>query len=370
MQPARATDASAFPEDVLNDTTLQYTLDSKFSLKDLLAYARKSLDERKVLDPQVRKAVQRSLAILYATNGDYANSEAMYTPGMRDVKLFNRKDALELAIHFGNYAGVLAMMGKSGAAEAAANDALQLRGRYAPDGAFQLAASRKNLADVQGLVGNLPAAAGNYEQSLAVLARLPAPDEIARSTTIGAYTGLCKVLSMQKLYPRMLQCAQDGLAYADRQRDPSLDQDRVNLLIWKSIARRKLGQFDGVEADMRQTIAINEKLLGADSFEVGTNYSQLGDAQNDMGHYADALEAYARAEKILTGGKTVPGQLTTVYHGMGIAWQKQGNNAKATEYYQRALASLDKADTPRLQKMKQDIQALLQSASGNSSPPP
>ena len=370
QQAARANDASAFLEDVLNGATPQHTLDSKFSLKDLLAYARKSLDERKDLDPQVRKAVQRSLAILYATNGDYANSEAMYTPGMQDVQPFNRKDAMELAIHFGNYAGVLAIMGKPKEAVAAANQALQLRKRYAPDDAFQQAASQKNLADVQGMVGDLAASAGNYEQSLTVLAKLPAPDEIARSTTIGAYTGLCKVLSMQKLYPRMLQCAQDGLAYADRQRDPSLDQDRVNLLVWKSIAQRKLGRFDGVEADMRQAIAINERLLGADSFEVGTNYSQLGDALNDIGRHADALDAYARAEKILTGGKTVPGQLATVYHGMGIAWQKQGDNVKAADCFRRALASLDKADTPRLQKMREDIQALLQSASGNSSPPP
>lgn len=370
QQAARATDASAFLEDVLNGATPQHTLDSKFSLKDLLAYARKLLGERKDLDPQVRKAVQRSLAILYASNGDYANSEAMYTPGMQDVQPFNRKDAMELAIHFGNYAGVLAMMGKGKDAEAAANNALQLRKRYAPDDAFQLAASQKNLADVQGLVGNLAASASNYEQSLAVLAKLPAPDEIARSTTIGAYTGLCKVLIMQDHYSRARQFTQEGLAYADKQRDPSLDQDRVNLLLDKSIAERRLGQFDSVEADMHKAISLNEKLLGAESLEIGTNYWQLGEALNDMARYPDALDAFSRSEKILTKGKPAPGQLATMYKGMGVAWQKQGDKAKAAEYYRRALATLDKADTPRLQKMKQDIEALLQSASGNSSPPP
>ncbi len=366
QQAARANDASAFLEDVLNGATPQHTLDSKFSLKDLLAYARRSLDEKKDLDPQVRKAVQRSLAILYATNGDYTDSEAMYTPGMQDVQPYNRKDALELAIHFSNYASILAITGKSKEAVTAANNALLLRKRYAADDAFQQASSQKNLADVQGLTGDLPASTDNYEKSLTVLATLATPDEIARSTTIGAYTGLCKVLGMRKLYTAMLQCAQRGLAYAGKVNDPSLDQDRVNLLIWKSLAQRKLGQFDGVEADMRQAIAINEKLLGSDSFEIGTNYSQLGDALNDMGHYADALEAYSHGEKILTSGKTVPGQLAAVYHGMGIAWQKQGDKTQAADCYRRALASLGKIDNPRLQQMQKDIQTALTSLQATS----
>lgn len=359
QQAARASGAMAFLEESLNGATPQHMLDSKFSLKDLLTYSRKLLDEDKTLDPQVRKAVQRSMAILYASNGDYADSEALYTPGMQDVQPYNRKDALELAIHFGNYAGILAMMGKPKEAEAAAEHALQLRKRYAPDDAFQLAASQKNLADVQGIVGDLPGSTGSYEQSLAVLAKLPAPDEQARSTTMGAYTGLCKVLGMRKLYARMSQCAQQGLAYFDKMGDSALNQDRVNLLIWKSIAQRKLGRFEGVEADMRQAIAINEKLLGADSFEVGTNYAQLGDALNDIGHYPDALDAYARAEKILASGKTVPGQLAAVYQGMGVAWQRQGDKTRAADCYRRALASLGKADTPRLTQMRESIQALL-----------
>jgi serine/threonine-protein kinase len=366
QQAERANGAMAFLEEALNGATPQHTLDSKFSLKDLLAYARRKLDEEKDLDPQVRKAVQRSLAILYATNGNYADSETMYMPGMQDVQPYGRKDALELAIHFGNYAGVLAMMGKQKEAVDAADQALQLRRRYAPDDTFQQAASQKNLADVQGLVGDWAASAGNYEQSLSVLAKLPAPDEIARSTTMGAYTGLCKVLITQNRYPRALQFAQEGLAYAAKQGDPSLDQDRVNLLLGKSIAQRKLGRFDSVEADMRQAIALNEKLLGADSLEIGTNYWQLGDALTDMRHYADALDAYSHSEKILANGKTAPGQLATVYKGMGLAWQKQGDKAKAADYYRHALASLGKTDTPRLQEMQHDIQASLASVQAAS----
>ncbi|QRP65478.1 serine/threonine protein kinase [Rhodanobacter sp. FDAARGOS 1247] len=364
QQAARANGAMEFLEEALTGATPQHMLDSKFSLKDLLAYARKLLDEERNLDPQVRKAVQRSLAILYATSGDYADSEAMYTPGMQDVQPYNRKDALDLAVHFSNYAGVLAAVGRPKEAVTAADHALQLRKRYAPDDTFQQAASQKNLADVQGMVGDLAASASNYEQSLTLLTGLAAPDEQARSTTIGAYTGLCKVLIMQNLHLRALQFARQGLAYATKQGDPSLDQDRVNLLLDKSIAQRALGQFDGVEADMRQAIAINEKLVGADSPEVGTNYWQLGEALNDLGQHADALDAFSHSETILTSSKPVPGQLATVYKGMGIAWQKQGDKAKAANFYQRALASLGKADTPRLQKMRQDIQALLAGVQG------
>jgi serine/threonine-protein kinase len=366
QQAARASGAMAFLEEALNGAAPQHMLDSKFSLNDLLAYARRLLDEEKDLDPQVRKAVQRSLAILYAMNGDYVDSEAMYTPGMRDVQPYNRKDALELAIHFGNYAGVLAIMGKSKEAVVAADNALQLRKRYAPEDVALLATSRKNLADVQGLVGDWAASADSYEQSLAVLAKQPAPDELGRAATMGSYSGLCKVLSEQRLYPRMSQCAQAGLAYADQHGIPALDADRADLLIWKSIAQRKLGQFASVEVDMREAIAIGEKLHGADSPFVGTNYRQLGDALNDMGRYADAQEAYARAERILIGGKGAPGQLATVYQGMGIAWQKQGDETKAVDCFRRALASLGKTDTPRLQKMQQDIQALLARAQAAS----
>lgn len=361
QQAARANGAMAFLEEALNGATPQHMLDSKFSLKDLLAYSRKLLDEQKDLDPQVRKAVQRSLAILYGMNGDYANSEAMYTPGMQDVQPYNRKDALELAIHFGNYAGVLGMMGKPKEAVAAADNALQLRKRYAPDDTSLQATSQKNLADVQGVVGDWTAAAENYEKSLAVLAKVAAPDEQVRTATMGAYSALCRVLTTLKHYSRVLQFAQAGLAYADKHGIPALDMDRVDLLLWKAAAQLKLGRFDGVEADMRLAIAMDEKLRGADSPIVGTNYALLGEALNGMGHYADALAAYNHAEKIISGGKATPGILADVYKGMGIAWQKQGDKAKAADYYRRALASLGKTDTPHLQEMQQDIQASLAS---------
>ena len=363
QQAERAQGAMAFLEEALNGASPNHQLDSKFSLKQLLAYSRTLLDQNKDLDPQVRKAVQRSLAILYAMNGGYLDSEAMYTPGMRDVTPFNRKDALELAIHFGNYSGVLGMVGKRKEAVAAADQAFQLRKRYAPDDTFLQAASQKNLADVQGLIGDYTGAAANYEKSLAVLTHLPAPDEQVRYHTIGAYSGLCKVLTELKRPGRVLECAAKGLAYADAQGDAGLDADRVDLLIWRAIAQRKLGRYEGLEAVMRQAIALGEKLHGADSPLIGSNYVQLGDALNDMGQYAAALDAYSHAERILIGGRASPGQLATAYHGMGIAWQKQGNRAKAVDCYRRALASIDNADTPRLQQMLRNIQAALDSLS-------
>ena len=87
-----------------------------------------------------------------------------------------------------------------------------------------------------------------------------------------------------------------------------------------------------------------------------------GEALNYIGHHADALEAFAHSEKILMSRQAAPGQLANAYKGMGLAWQKQGNKAKAIEYYRRALASLGDPGTPRLQKMKDDIQASLASA--------
>ena len=365
QQAERASAAMAFMEEVLNGAAPNHQLDNKFSLKDLIAYARKLLDQDKSIDPQVRKAVQRSLAILYAMNGDYVDSEAMYAPGLRDVTPFNRKDALELAIHFGNFSGVLGMMGKQEEAVAATNQAFQLRKRYAPDDLFLQAASQKNLADVEGLIGDFAGAAVNYEASLATLAHLPAPDEAARTNTIGAYSGLCKVLNELKRFERMLECADEGLAYADAQGHAGLDADRVDLLLWRAIAQRKLKRYGGLEEGMRQAIALGEKVHGADSPLVGSNYVQLGDALNDMGRFPEALAAYAHAESILGGGKAAPGQLAALYLSMGLAWQKQREKAKAVGYYQRALAALPNPDTPRLRAMQRNIQ---QSLDGLSAP--
>lgn len=365
QQAARANGAMEFLEEALGGATPQHMGSSKFTLGELLAYARRLLDERKNMDPQVRKAVQRSLAILYATSGDYANSETMYTLGMRDMEKkqpFNRKDALDLAMHFSNYASVLAVMGNSKEAVAAADQALQLRKRHAPDDVYQQAASWKTLGDVQNVTGDLAASVANYEKSLAILAELPSPDTDARMMTIGVFGGLCKMLIMQDQFARALQCANDGLAYIEKHGDATLESDRVILLIQKSVSQRRLGRFDGVEADMRQAIAINERLLGKDSLEIGVNYWQLGEALNYIGHHADALEAFAHSEKILMSRQAAPGQLANAYKGMGLAWQKQGNKAKAIEYYRRALASLGDPGTPRLQKMKDDIQASLASA--------
>ena len=148
------------------------------------------------------------------------------------------------------------------------------------------------------------------------------------------------MLIMQDQFARALQCANDGLAYIEKHGDATLESDRVILLIQKSVSQRRLGRFDGVEADMRQAIAINERLLGKDSLEIGVNYWQLGEALNYIGHHADALEAFAHSEKILMSRQAAPGQLANAYKGMGLAWQKQGNKAKAIEYYRRALCPL------------------------------
>lgn len=364
QQAARANGAMSFLEEALGGATPQHTLDSKFSLWEWLAYARRLLDERKDLDPDVRKAVQRSLAIMYATGGNYVSAEALYTPGMQgmqDAQPYNRKDALDLAMHFANHAIVLVLTGKPKDAVAAADRALQLRKQYAPDDTFQQAISQKTLADVQLGLEDLPASTSNYEQSLAVLAKLPSPDEGMRLATIGVYSGLCLTLLKQDLHARGLQCAKDGLAYTDKQQDPALESDRANLLMHKSDAQRKLGQFDDVEASMRQAIAIHEKLLGKDSPQLGVDYWKLGVALGEMERHSSALEALAQSEKILTANKMARKelQLANVYGDMGLAWQKQGDPAKAAEYYQRALILLDNPETPYLQKLKGNIKGLL-----------
>ena len=364
QQAARANGAMSFLEEALGGATPQHTLDSKFSLGEWLAYARRLLDERKDLDPDVRKAVQRSLAIMYATGGDYVNAEALYTPGMQgmqDTHPYNRKDALDLAMHFANHAIVLVLTGKSKDAVSAADRALQLRKQYAPDDTFQQALSQKTLADVQLGLEDLPASTSNYEQSLAVLTKLPSPDEGMRLATIGVYSGLCLVLLKQDLLARGLQCAKDGLAYAEKQKDPALESDRANLLMHKSDAQRRLTQFADVEANMRQAIAIHEKLLGKNSLQVGVDYWKLGVALNEMGRHTSALEALSESEKILAASKTTQEQLqlANVYGDMGLAWQKQDDPAKAAEYYQRALVLLGNPETPYLRKLKANIQSLL-----------
>ena len=75
MQTRKANQALTFLQDVLFGVAPQGQLDAQFSLSDLLQRARKTLDERKDLDPDARKAMQRTLANLYGAGLDWANAE-------------------------------------------------------------------------------------------------------------------------------------------------------------------------------------------------------------------------------------------------------------------------------------------------------
>ncbi|MBS0226706.1 MAG: serine/threonine protein kinase [Proteobacteria bacterium] len=373
-QTKKASQALSILQDAMFAVAPQGQLSAQFSLNDLLVRSRKSLDENHTLDPDVRKAMQRTLANLYGEGQDWAHAEALYRAGLDHVAPpYDHDSAVELAAHFGNYAQVLGVMGKPGEAIAAAEHATALRKRYLPDDVFEQAVSLRNLADAYMGNGDYANAQKNYEQAIAQFRKvgIPTSDQVKAIDALVAFIGLGRCLNAQENYQRALQAVEDALAFADKHGIPVEWDGRAVLLSVKGTAQRNLGDASGALASFRQGVDILGRILGADNPALANGYIGIGGSLNDLGRAHEAMDAYAYAEKIISGKKVQPGTDAKIYAGEAIAWGKLGDMGKRAEYYRRALAALGKADSTPLLALKRKIaaEAAVVPASGNSSPP-
>ena len=358
MQAKRAHQALVFLQDAMFGAAPQGQLDAQFSLNDLIARSRATLEQDPQFDPQARKAMQRTLANLYAIGQDWANAEALYRPGLDDVAPpYDRDDARDLAAQYGNFAQVLGIMGKPKEAIAAAERAAALRREYLPDDVFEQAVSQRNLGEAYLGDGDNANARKHYEQALAQFRKLAITDQVQAIDALAAFIGLSRCLNAQAQYQASLRTVDEATAFANRHGMPALWDGHAVLLSLKATAQKNLGDAAGTLASFRQATDIAIRVYGADNPALVNGYIGIGGALNDLGRPREALDEYAHAQRIIAGKAVQPGTEAKILAGQGMAWGKLGDAAKRADFYRRALASLDKADSAPLQELKRKIAA-------------
>ena len=355
-QTRKANQALSFLQDVLFSVAPQGQLDAKFSLNDLLLRSRKSLDESKALDPEARKAMQRTLGNLYGAGHDWANAEAMYHLGLDRVAApYDRDDAIELAAHFGNYAQILGVMGKPKEAIPAAERAAALRRHYLPDDVVEQAVSLRNLGDAYLSDGNNAKAQLNYRQAIALFHKADTLNEIASVEALIAMIGLGRSLNAESQYVQSSRAMDEASSFADKQRIPASWEGRAIIGSLKAVAQRKLGDAAGALATLQQATSIMVRVHGADNPAVANSYIGIGGALNDLGRPREALAQFEHAERITAGKQGQPGTQARILAGHAVAWGKLGDAGKRNDYYRRALAELDDAEAAALLALKKEI---------------
>lgn len=354
-QTRKAHQTLSLLQDALFGAAPQGQLSAQFSLADLIGHSRQTLDEDPDLDPDVRKAMQRTLANLYGVGHDWANAEALYRPGLDGVVPYDRDDAQELAAHFGNYAQVLGVMGKPKEAIVAAEQASALRRQYLPDDVFERAVSLRNLGDAYLSAGDNANACRNYEQAVVQFRKLDKADQVAAIDAAVAFIGLARCLNAQGQYPSALQAVDEATAFADKHGMPALWDGRAVLLSLKATAQKNLGDAPGALASFKRALDILGDTLGMEHPALAGGYLGVGGALNDMGRAREALEWFERAENLIAGKTVQPGTDARLYAGYGMAWGKLGDEGKRAEYYRRALAALDGADSAPLLELRDKI---------------
>ena len=354
-QTTKANQTLSFLQDALFGVAPQGQLSAQFNLNDLLTRSRKSLDENHDLDPDARKTIQRTLANLYGLGQDWANAEVLYRAGLQNAQPYGHDNATELAGHFGNYAQILAVMGKPEEAIVAAKQAMDIRHRYLPDDVFEQAVSLRNLADAYLSAGDVTQAQMNYAQAIALFEKASKPGQVAAIDAMVAYLGQLRCLNAGEHYARLLQAADAASAFADRHQLPAQWDGRAVLLSMKATAQRNLGDAPGALVSFQQAIAIMVQIVGTDSPALANGYIGIGGALNDMGRAREALDAYAHAETLIAGKAVQPGTDAKIFAGYGKAWGKLGDANKRADYYRRALAALNNADSAPLQKLRDKI---------------
>lgn len=358
LQATRARQALVFMQDALFGAAPQGQLEAQFSLNDLLVRSRATLEQDPKLDPQARKAMQRTLGNLYAIGQDWTNAEALYRPGLEGVAApYDREDASNLAASFGNYAQVLGVMGKPKEAIAAAQRATSLRRQYLPDDVFEQAVSLRNLGDAYLGDGDNDNARRNYEQAIAAFKAVDIADPVQAIDALVASIGLARALNAQGQYAAALRTVDEATAFADRQGLAADWDGRAVLLSLKATAQRPLGDAAGALASFRQATDIAGRIYGVDNPALVNGHIGIGGALNDLGRPREALEAYARAGRIIAGKAVQPGTDAKILAGQGMAWGKLGDEGKRADHYRRALATLDKADSAPLLELKRRIGA-------------
>ena len=170
--------------------------------------------------------------------------------------------------------------------------ALVLRQASAGAGGMEVAESLESLATLRRWQGQFADAERLYKEALTV-ARANAADS---DRVVQIMTGLGQSFSQRGDEKTALTIFDETLTLA-RERGAS-ERPRAELLASAGISHRRLGNPVQAEANYREALEIQRRLLGPEHADVGTLLNNLGVLMNATGRYAEAESVHREALKV------------------------------------------------------------------------
>lgn len=334
-QQATAEAALTFLGDAVLAASPEQALDTKISTRQLLDTAVKKLDANKQLPLPVRQTLQRKLGYMYKTLGDPKIAVTLLAAGLQGVQPRGREDALALADDISYYSGALGSLDRGKESLAEARRAEQMRERYAPNDTL---AKLNSLYDVGYALfrnGDARGAETSWLQAIALIDKLPQPPPGA----ISVFHDLASLYVWNGDAQHAMQTAQQGLAFADRQKIAQDSPYRPGLLRSLSDAQAISGDQRTAERSIRQAIALSEKYFDGGG-DLSKMYGSLGLTLSDQGRYREALVAMQRADALGVKYDDVPMENAIRKEHVGSVYDRLGDYPRALETYDRAIAIL------------------------------
>jgi serine/threonine protein kinase len=334
---ARAT--LAFLADTLTAAAPEQAMSTEVSVRQLLDQARAKLD-RRALEPGVRQSMQRMLGRLYRSIGDEQQAVELSSAGLKGVVPETREEALALAEDWVTYSDALGDLERNAESLAAADHAVALRQRFAPEDPEQQLRAMAHLTLGHVEKYGLEWCRKRAESSLAFAKRMPSPPV---EVVLDIYSDLSTAANFQNDRHRLLSVSREGLAYADANgiaADSPARRTLVRGLVSGLILEGKPAEAERV---VRQAIADAEKTGGYGGTSATVWYQTLAETLVGQGRYREAREATDRSYVFSSERGEGPRNLAMSLSNIATIDIMYGDYAAALARSRRGLARLDEA---------------------------
>ncbi|MEJ1965695.1 MAG: serine/threonine-protein kinase [Gammaproteobacteria bacterium] len=329
-----------FLADTLGAAAPEQALNSEVSVRQLLDSARRQLEQRGIVDPQVRQPVQRMLGRLYFSIGDFRQAVELLDAGSKDVGPDTRDEALALADDLDVYSDVLGGLEQGAVSVAVSERAADLRMRFAPDDPEQRlrALAHQTLGHVERY--GWDACRKRAEEALAMALRMPNPPV---DVVLRLYSDLGSVANFTNDRSRLIQLSEQGLAFADQHQVPAESPLRFTLLRNRIEGLLLAGRITEAEALSREAIALAEKTGGVGLTRLAVLYSTLGNSLRDQGRYREAQAALQRALDLTPRANAGPRNIAVALGNLALVHAVAGDSATGLRLASQARDELDQA---------------------------
>ena len=336
-ETARAT--LTFLADTLAAAAPEQAMSTEVSVRQLLDQARAKLDGRS-LEPQVRQPVQRMLGRLYRSIGDDQQAVKLFAAGLKGVTPQTREEALALADDLVAYSDELGDLERNAESLAAAEQAVALRQRFAPDDPEQQLRAMAHLTLGHVEKYGLEWCRKRAESSLAFAKRLPSPPV---DVVLDIYSDISTAANFQNDRRRLLSVSREGLAYADAH-GIAVDSPVRRTLV-RSLVSGLLLEGNAAEAErvVRQAIADAEKTGGYGGTSATVLYQTLADALLGQGRYRESRDAADRSYALSSQQGEGPRNLAMALANLTAINLMYGDYATALARSTQGVARLDEA---------------------------